>query len=156
MSEENFENVENVENVEDTENVEIENNVENVEHVEKKKKKEPVASYVTVRPLHFIADRRREYTVIVDQDDNAWLIPSDEVPGDFEFTVTLTELATLPKPYGFEAEIELALPTVQDVQRALWLKGIVTKDDLADYEAIKNALARVLPSANVFAQFRGE
>lgn len=118
-------------------------------------KTEIVIDTITVKPLHFLADRRRDFTVIVDKKGKeAWLLPTKEVPGNFEFTLTVTELATLPQPYNFEEELKAILPTVKDVQKALWLKGIVTLDDLENYDNVKNALASVLPSATALRKGR--
>lgn len=113
-----------------------------------------VPADVKVHPLYYRADQRRLYTVIVDRKEKeAWLLPTEEVPGDFEFTLTIIELASLPRPYGFVDEIKTALPSVTDVQHALWSKGIITKDDLRHVPDVKRALDSVLPSANAFVQF---
>jgi hypothetical protein len=114
---------------------------------------EPVVDVVQVRPLHYVADSRREYTVIGDDSGNAWLLKTDEMPGNVEFELTATELASLPKPYKFTKELRELMPTNQDMQQALWLKGIITKDDLQDVESVANALARAFPSAQAFARF---
>lgn len=110
-----------------------------------------------VHPLHYIADRRREYTVIVDSDEKkAWLMPSGDVPGDFEFEVPNAALKVLAKPYEFKSEIKDVMPTQDDVKRALWLKGIVTLDDLANVREVRHAIAHVTPSANAFLSYVGE
>lgn len=111
-----------------------------------------IVDTLQVKALHYKADRRRLYTVIVSGDGDAWLIPSAEVPGEDPFDITLTELATLPKPYDFSKEIEELLPTIQELVHSLWQSGIVTLDDLRRVNEVRNALA-ILPSANAFVRY---
>lgn len=126
---------------------------ENHEPIEEKKV-EQKAKEISVRPAHFLADRRREYTIVVNVKDEleVWLMPTSEVLGDFNFKVSEAKLASMAKPYGFEKEIEEQLPSVEVLQRALWKRGIVTLDDLRNIPEVRNALG-VLPSANAFVKY---
>lgn len=111
-----------------------------------------VEGYEEVHPLHYKADRRREFMVIVAQSGEAWLMPTSDVPGDYPFRLTLTELAKLPRPYNFKKELEALMPTLEELNFSLWLAGIVTKDDLRNVSEVRNALG-ILPSANAFVKF---
>lgn len=109
---------------------------------------------VEVYPLNYVADQRRELTVIVSSDHKrAWLMPSVDVPGNITFRILLTDAAKLAKPYGFDSEIKELLPSIQDVKYALWRKGVVSKDDMRRVADVRNALATVALSANQFVQF---
>jgi hypothetical protein len=120
---------------------------------EKETSKEKPERYV--KALNYIADRRREYTLIVDASDEnqIWLIDSSRVRSARKFKLSEAELAKLAKPYDFAEVIAVELPSVQDVLNAFWLKGIVTKDDLADVQRVRNALATVIPSSNSFTKY---
>jgi hypothetical protein len=122
------------------------------------KKEDDFSSDVQVKALFYLADRRREFTIIADVSDESkvWLYPTQDIPGKDAFTLTKTELAKLPRPYDFKAEVKELLPSVQEIVRSLWQHGIITKDDLTRVPDVRNALG-VLPSANAFVQFaKGE
>lgn len=107
---------------------------------------------IEVRPLNYRLDQKRPYTVVVSDTGQGWLMPTEDVPGNFPFRMLLSETAKLPVPYDFTEIIEELMPTVESIKLALWFWGIVTKDDLRNVAEIRNALGR-LPSANSFVKY---
>lgn len=107
---------------------------------------------IEVHPLNYRLDQKRPYTVVVSATGQGWLMPTEDVPGNFPFRMLLSEVAKLPVPYDFTKIIEELMPTVESIKIALWFWGIVTKDDLRNVTEIRNALGH-LPSANSFVKY---
>lgn len=111
---------------------------------------------IEVRVLNERAYLSKDCIVVISTQSplQAWLLPKKDVKPNDEgvFKVSKSVLDAAPQPMDILSTLEDAIPTAEDLQVALWNRGIVEIEDYQDQRKVQKVLTRAFPTAGKLSQ----